>query len=241
MTLQEADLYAPVCALLQEAGYTVRAEVKDCDIAAIRDDTLVIVELKRAFSLKLVYQIIQRQQTAEYVFAAIPRPKEQKGRAYRDMLQLMKRLGAGLITVALDSPLQTAEVVLSPLDSPIFQKNKKARARICKEARDRLLDLNEGGITRRKIMTAYKEKSIALCCLLEKTGEISLAELRKMGVEEDRLRLLSSNYNHWYERAAKGVYRLSAAGKEAMEDVYYEKVTAYYRAYYADREGSEKT
>ena len=51
---KETDLYEPIRAFLEEEGYQVQAEVKNCDIAAVKDGQLVIVELKKAFSLKLV-------------------------------------------------------------------------------------------------------------------------------------------------------------------------------------------
>ena len=53
---KETDLYEPIRAFLEEEGYQVQAEVKGCDIAAVKDGQLVIVELKKAFNLKLVYQ-----------------------------------------------------------------------------------------------------------------------------------------------------------------------------------------
>jgi len=39
-TLTEADLYEPIARHLDELGYTVRAEVMDCDITATRGDEL---------------------------------------------------------------------------------------------------------------------------------------------------------------------------------------------------------
>ena len=60
--LNETDLYAPVKKLLEERGYTVRAEVDRCDLVAVRGgEPPVIVELKRRFALSLVYQGIERQ------------------------------------------------------------------------------------------------------------------------------------------------------------------------------------
>ena len=73
---KETDLYEPIRAFLEEEGYQVQAEVKDCDIAAVKDGQLVIVELKKSFNLKLVYQGLERQSLTEQVFVAIPRPKK---------------------------------------------------------------------------------------------------------------------------------------------------------------------
>ena len=103
--------------------------MKDCDIAAVKDGQLLIVELKKAFNLKLVYQGMERQSLTDQVFVAIPRPKKgAREKAWKDMLKLLKRLELGLLTVALDSPLKTVDVVLEPSDSPI-RKNKKKKVK----------------------------------------------------------------------------------------------------------------
>ena len=67
---KETDLYEPIRAFLEEEGYQVQAEVKHCDIAAEKDGRLVVVELKRTFGLKLVYQGLERQSLTDEVFAA---------------------------------------------------------------------------------------------------------------------------------------------------------------------------
>lgn len=225
---RETDLYAPIRTFLEAEGYQVQAEVKHCDIAAEKDGQLVIVELKKAFTLKLVYQAIERQSLTEQVFVAIPRPKKgQREKAWKDMLRLLKRLELGLLTVALDSPLQTVDVVLEPADSPV-RKNRRKREGLQAELESRETDSNIGGMTRRKIITAYREKSIRLACLLEKEGQLSTAELRERDLE-DSIGICSRNYDHWFRRVAKGVYALSEIGKEALESEDYGKIAAFYR------------
>ena len=225
---KETDLYEPIRAFLEEEGYQVQAEVKDCDIAAVKDGQLVIVELKKSFNLKLVYQGLERQSLTEQVFVAIPRPKKgAREKSWKDMLKLLKRLELGLLTVALDSPLKTVDVVLEPSDS-IAWKNRKKREKLQAELENRQVDANVGGMTRRKIMTAFREKSIRLACLLEKEGQVSTASLRERGLE-DSVGILSRNYDKWFKRVEKGVYALSEKGKEALENEDYAKVVAFYR------------
>ena len=225
---KETDLYEPIRAFLEEEGYQVQADVKHCDIAAVKDGQLVIVELKKAFSLKLVYQGLERQSLTDQVFVAIPRPqKGAREKSWKDMLKLLKRLELGLLTVALDSPLQTVDVVLEPSDS-LAWKNRKKREKLQAELENRQVDANMGGMTRRKIMTAFREKSIRLACLLEKEEQVSLASLRERSME-DYVGILSRNYDKWFKRVEKGVYALSEKGKEALEHEDYAKVVAFYR------------
>lgn len=225
---KETDLYEPVRAFLEEEGYQVQAEVKGCDIAAVKDGQMVIVELKKAFNLKLVYQGLERQSLTDQVFVAIPRPKKgQREKSWKDMLRLLKRLELGLLTVALDSPLQTVDVVLEPSDS-LAWKNRKKREKVQAELENRQMDVNVGGMTRRKIMTAFREKSIRLACLLEREGQVSTASLRERNME-DYIGLLSRNYDKWFKRVEKGVYALSEKGKEALESEDYKKTVAFYR------------
>lgn len=225
---KETDLYEPIRAFLEEEGYQVQAEVKDCDIAAVKDGHLLIVELKKAFNLKLVYQGLERQSLTDQVFVAIPRPqKGAREKAWKDMLKLLKRLELGLLTVALDSPLKTVDMVLEPSDSPI-RKNKKKKEQVRGELEHRQVNANVGGMTRRKIMTAFREKSIRLACLLEKEGQVSTASLRERGLEE-YIVILGRNYDKWFQRVEKGVYALSEKGKEALEKEEYAKAVAFYR------------
>ena len=159
---------------------------------------------------------------------AIPRPKKgAREKAWQDMLRLLKRLELGLLTVALDSPLKTVDVVLTPADSMI-RKNKRKKEQLQAELEGRQLDANIGGMTRRKIITAYRERVIRLACILEREGKISLAELRARGLEELAV-LLGRNYEKWFVRVEKGVYALSEKGKTELKRADYAKVAAYYR------------
>ncbi|MGI6668085.1 MAG: hypothetical protein ACOX4M_01085 [Acetivibrionales bacterium] len=98
--IREADIYDPVREYLESLGYQVQAEVKGCDLSAIKGDELVIVELKTSFNLKLLIQAVKRQRAADSVYVAVPFPKGGKRTAaWRDMCMLLRRLELGLITV----------------------------------------------------------------------------------------------------------------------------------------------
>ena len=44
MAKKETELYPPVKAYMEQRGYLVRSEVRDCDLAAVKDGHLVVVE-----------------------------------------------------------------------------------------------------------------------------------------------------------------------------------------------------
>ena len=109
-----------------------------------------------------------------------------------------------------------------------FKNNKKTK-KLLLEMQQRTGDYNIGGMARKKIITAYKEKALELCCVLQQKGEISYAFLRKNNVTESHIKMLGTNVYQWYERVSRGVYRLSEEGKKALEQKEYKEVVAYYQ------------
>src|SRR5947208_13322302 len=101
----EADLYPAVKAFLEGQGYDVKAEVRGCDVVAVRgDEPPVIVELKLGFSLALVLQCVDRLTLTDRVYLAVSRPRGRRGRRgsvlRRDVRDHCRRLALGLMTVA---------------------------------------------------------------------------------------------------------------------------------------------
>ena len=63
----ETDLYLPVKRHLESLGLAVKGEVKGCDLVGLSDgepELVVIGELKRAFTLELVLQAVDRTAAA---------------------------------------------------------------------------------------------------------------------------------------------------------------------------------
>lgn len=227
---KEEDLYDPVSKLFLKQGFSVRSEVKACDVVAVRDGVTVVVELKKTFQLKLVYQALERQKLADYVFVAIPRPVSgQKTKNWWNMLALLKRLDIGLILVALDSEISGAQVVTVP-ETAMKIRNGKKQKNFQTEFISRSDEYNKGGVTKKKIATAYREKSIELACVLERFGEMSLSDLRILGFDEKSLQILAKNFYHWFVRIDKGVYGLSDKGREELEKGQFRSIVDFYRA-----------
>ena len=98
-TVKEYELFAPVRDLFAGMGCSVNAEVKDCDVTAVKNGELIIIELKRSLSVNLLSQALRRQKTGARVYIAVPKPKRYSPRTFRDTLYVIKKLELGLIFV----------------------------------------------------------------------------------------------------------------------------------------------
>lgn len=213
MATSETDLAAPVTAFLAAQGWTVRSEVKDCDVAAVRGDDLLVVELKKSITLALLVQAARRQRLTDTVYLAVPRPAStwQWRRANRGVLHLLRRLELGLLFVAPGG----VDVVLQP--RPLARRRRPAARRaVLEEVGRRSADYNTAGSTRRKLMTAYREQALRIACFLAVHGDLSPKRLRALGTGEKTLAILYDNVYGWFRRIGTGLYRLSAHGRRDL-------------------------
>lgn len=227
----EVDLFKPVSDFLIEQGYTVRSEVKDCDIAAVKEEELVIVELKRNLSVDLLAQAVKRQKSADIVYMAVPKPKKLKSNSkWKDIIHLVRRLELGLILVSFKGKKGIVEIVAhpAPFDREASRRsNKKKREGIIKEAKSRYIDANVGGSTRTKLVTAYKENAIFVACCLEKYGPMSPKQLKVSGTDKKQTySVLRGNHYGWFEKIEKGIYSITDVGKDALLE--HKQFTEYY-------------
>ena len=228
MDIQEKDLYLPIEEKFKSMGYEVKGEVKDCDIMAVSGDKTVVVELKKTFSLKLVYQLLDRQTFCKNVYAAIPRPKSLKTYSYKSMVRLLKRIDAGLILVSLARPIVTADIVLDPSGNRKITSYKKKRSAE-NEFSKRDNSLNAGGINREKIITAYREMSLEILCICYYKGTITNKILREIGFDNKYISVPYKNYYGWFQKTGRGEYTVSEKGKEAAEDIKYKSLIEVYK------------
>ncbi|PKR84624.1 DUF2161 domain-containing phosphodiesterase [Heyndrickxia camelliae] len=219
--LYEADLYEPVRRLFVREGYEVNGEVKDCDLTAVKEEELIIVEMKKNLTVELLIQAANRQKLTDLVFIAIPKPKyKMYSKKWHDMCHLLKRLELGLIIVSFLKSGAKAEIILSPAPfdrKRTMQMNKKKRLSLLTEINGRSGDYNIGGSNKTKIMTAYKENCIQIACYLDREGPTSPKTLRKMGTGEKTLSILTQNYYGWFEKVSRGIYTITEKGKEEIK------------------------
>jgi hypothetical protein len=218
-SFKETDLAEPLYAHLAAQGYTVRSEVKDCDIAAVKGEDLLIIELKKTLNLALLVQAVRRQRMTDSVYVAIPRPsnKWKWWKESRGAQHLLRRLELGLILVSLDPGKPAVDVIFHPLQ---FARKKRGQSRraVLEEIAHRTADYNQAGSTRRKLATAYRENAIHIACCVLVHGRTTPAALRALGTGPKTLSILRFNAYGWFERVERGVYALSAHGKADLDN-----------------------
>jgi hypothetical protein len=206
----ESDLYAPVKALLEEQGYSVKGEVRGCDVVGVRGaEPPVIVELKRVFGLGLVLQGVDRLGLSDRVYLAVGLwPKN-----LRDIRRLCRRLGLGLMVVA----PQRVDVLLDPAPyAP--RKNKRRIGRLLGEHARRVGDPNRGGSSSRvPLMTAYRQAALRCAALLAEKGPMKIAAVKTACDAPNAGAILRDDVYGWFERVERGIYAITPEGHRGLE------------------------
>ncbi|UJF34567.1 DUF2161 domain-containing phosphodiesterase [Paenibacillus hexagrammi] len=218
---RETELYAPIKQYFEQLGYSVKGEVKHCDLVAMRgDEPPVIVELKKSLNIPLLVQGIDRLKLTNQVYVAFELPN--KGKAphrlhWDDIRRLCRMLGLGIITVQFYKRKKPAvEIVCEPIPYTL-RHNKRAANQVVHEFRERSGDYNIGGSTQQKLMTAYREKSLHCAYLIHTLGPLSPRKLRELTGIPIISGLLQKNFYRWFVRVSRGVYALSDLGQQALE------------------------
>ena len=169
----EEDLYAPIRDYLEECGFLVKGEVNHCDVTAMKDDVVLVVEMKLLLNLDEILQAVLRQRVADIVYIAVPK----KGnllftKRWQNICHLLRRLEIGLLLVSLRGEHSFVELALEA--KPFDRQRSRAvsghkRVSLIKEFESRSGDLNTGGSTGKRIITAYRENAIHIAVLLRNT------------------------------------------------------------------------
>lgn len=217
MKLKESDLYLPLKEYLEHQGYRVNSEVKNCDITAIREDELIIVELKTNFSVAFLCQIVKRKEVTDSVYAAIPvLPGKNSPPNFKRIKLLLRRLEAGLILVRFLKTKTRVEVVLHPVPYKSRRMHKR-KSSIIREINGRYAEFNKAGqSTAEEKITAYKQEAIRIAHHLKETGRATPKQLREIGTGPKTQAILAGNHYGWFDRVSRGVYSLNKWGNEAL-------------------------
>lgn len=210
--MAETDLYLPLKAHLEAAGYAVKGEINGCDLVGLREGeptVLIVCEMKLALNLELVLQGVDRAAACDEVWLAA-RSSARKGREHDSRFRnLCRRLGFGLLTVSASG---TVDVVVAPL-AAMPRRDPKRRSRLVDEHRRRVGDPQKGGGRGKPIMTAYRQDCM-LCATALLEGPQSPRQLKALVARAPAI--LRSNVYGWFVRESRGIYALTPLGREAV-------------------------
>ncbi len=230
--MKEADMFPMLKQHFEQLNYKVNAEVKSCDLTAIKDGELIVVEMKTSLNITLLYQALERKKLTPYVFIAIPKPKRDLRKNLHKMKNLLSKLQIGLIVV----DIVNKDVIryLEPEEDGA-KLNYKKKSQVLKEIGKREVDENIGGINKTKILTGYKELGISLCCVMSLEKEITTHDLRnKYGFDKDVTGYLNKNFFAWFHKVGRGKYILSSRGEQMLLDDEFKNAIEYYHKKHLD-------
>lgn len=212
--MPETSLYLPIKRFLEDQGFTVKGEIGNCDLVALKEGEpplVVIGEMKLSFNLELVLQAVDRAAAADEVWLAARISRRGNGReSDKRFRNLCRRLGFGMLGVAETGDVS---VIVSPA-APMPRKDTRKRIRLVAEHRRRRGDPAVGGSTRAPVMTAYRQEAL-VCAAALVAGPLRPRDLRPNAPKAAQI--LRDNYYGWFDRAERGIYVLTAAGHEALQ------------------------
>ena len=215
--MKESDLYLPLKRFLESQNYEVKGEVQDCDVVAVRgEEAAVVVELKLSLNLNVVLQAVERLALTPKVYVGIPRRCGILKRRRRPILKLFRMLGMGLVAIDPSLEIGSVEVLLDPGEYRP-RKSKHRQERLLGEFVRRVGDPNLGGVEKRKgIMTAYRQRALAIGGFLQEKGSTKASQVAQALREPKARDILYRDVYGWFERESRGVYRLSPRGEEEI-------------------------
>jgi len=221
--INETILYNPVRSYFESLGFTVNSEVKNCDVTAVKGNTLIIVEMKTSLNLDVILQAVQRQRLTELVYIAVPKKsKMMYKKRWQNICHLLRRLELGLLLVTINDRHTCVEEVIEPVlfdRKKSLNSNKKRRKALLDEIHERSAEYNIGGSNRKKLLTAYRESAIRIAAVLSIYGPCKVRFIKETaGLTDKAGRILIDNHYGWFTREEHGIYSLSEKAFVELEE-----------------------
>src|SRR5437867_5243651 len=177
----------------------------------------VIVDLKLSYSLTHLLQWIARLSLTDRVYLAVRRPRGRRARGVsvyrREVRNVCRRVGLGLLTVAPGRTAAAVEVVAEPMPYRPRRRTKELTRLLGEHAR-RAGDPNRGGVTRTPIVTAYRQEALRCALLIRQGGRANIKMLRETGVVPNVSKILQRDGYGWVRRREPATCELHAGAPE---------------------------
>ncbi|MFV0338923.1 MAG: DUF2161 family putative PD-(D/E)XK-type phosphodiesterase [Chthoniobacterales bacterium] len=215
--MKESDLYLPLKKFLETQSYEVKGEIMDCDVMGLRgEEEPLIVELKLSLNLSVLLQAVERQAISSKVYIGVPHNCSALKKRKKQILKLLRMLGLGLLLINPKIKTGSVNVLLDPGEYKP-RKNKIRREYLLGEFLRRVGDPNLGGSDKRRgVMTAYRQRALAIAAYLEKSGAGKASDLAKALTEPKARAILYDNVYGWFDRKTRGIYDLSSKGRKEI-------------------------
>ena len=215
--MQEIELYPPLKTYLENQGYEVKSEILNCDVVAIREgDATIVVELKLSLNLTILLQAVDQLKISNTIYIGVPTGLSVLKKHRKQIVKLMRMLGLGLIVIDARSRIGNVDVLCDPGEYKPRQI-KKHTQKLLKEFQERVGDPNSGGSSMQHgIMTAYRQKALAIAGYLQEQGATKAATIAKSLEEPKTRNILYDNVYGWFERLGQGIYTLSPRGNKEV-------------------------
>jgi hypothetical protein len=201
-------------AFLEGQGYDVKG--RSAAATSSRSGVTAAVIVERAFRPRPA-QGVDRLTLTDRVYLAVGRPRGRRGRRgsvlRRDVRDLCRRLGLGLMTVAPGHSAGCVEVVVDPVPYRPRRRPASLTLLLGEHAR-RVGDPNRGGVTRTPIVTAYRQEALRCAMLIERGGHASLKALRESGLVPNAPRILQRDVYGWFRRLQRATYALTERARQ---------------------------
>lgn len=215
--MQEADLYKPLKEHLIKQGYTVKGEIQNCDVIAVKDtDSMVVVELKLSLNLTIILQAVDRLKFTDIVYIGVPKGLAVLKKQRKKIIKLLRMLGLGLIIIDPNSAIGNVDVICDPGEYKPRQIKKRTH-KLMAEFQHLEGDPNIGGSsTKQGRMTAYRQKALAIASYLLENGDTKASIISKALSEPKSRNILYDNVYGWFDRFGKGIYGVSPRGNSEI-------------------------
>ena len=190
-----------------------------CDVFAIRnDEPPLIVELKLSLNLTVILQAVDRFNLSSSVYIGVPKKCSALKQKYKAVVKLLRMLGIGLITIDPSRQSGGVKVLLDPSDyKPRVSKNRQVR--LLGEFEKRVGDPNLGGSdTQQGVITAYRQRALAIAVLLEKQGPTKASDVALQTKENKARDILYRDFYGWFDKVSRGIYKLSPRGEREIKN-----------------------
>ncbi len=204
--------------MLEGQGYVVKGEIGAADVVAVRGERRrrSLSSSRSGFPFPCS---IRRSPAKPSPTQSISPCRAGQGACFPKRLRTTKRCAAAWVSVSITVRMEDGFVETHADPEPYRPRQSKVRkGRLLREFARRVGDPNNGGATRRGLVTAYRQDALQCLRVLMREGPLKASLVAKLsGVARARPIMADDHYG-WFERVSTGIYGLTPKGVGAVAE-----------------------